>query len=164
MAELYPRTVTHVGVTVTDMAKAIEWYQEIFGFQLLAGPVDLVADDSHFGILARDIFGDRFRSGKLAQLTGGNGVCVELFEFKEPRSEVRPDNFEYWKVGIMHFTIIDPDIENLVRRIAETGGKARSKVWTLFPGKPYKIAYCQDPFGNIIEISSHSTEQTWSNL
>ncbi len=164
MADNYPRAVTHVGVTVTDMEKAIHWYRDMFGFQLLAGPVDLVGDDSHFGILARDIFGAGFRKGRLAQLTGSNGVCVELFQFDEPSGEKRAANFEYWKTGIMHFTIIEPDIENLVRRIAETGGKCRSKVWTLFPGKPYKIAYCEDPFGNIVEISTHSTEQTWSNL
>ena len=164
MPDLYPRVVTHVGVTVTDMAKAIEWYRAVFGFQLLAGPAELVADDSHFGMIGRDIFGANFRRGQLAQLSGANGVCIELFQFDQPRSEVRPDNFEYWKAGIMHFTIIEPEIEKMVQTIAESGGKARSKVWTLFPGKPYKIAYCEDPFGNIVEISTHSTEQTWSNL
>jgi catechol-2,3-dioxygenase len=33
----------------------------------------------------------------------------------------------------------------------------------LFPDKPYKLAYCEDPFGNIIELYTHSTEQIWSN-
>ena len=164
MSNLYPRVVTHVGVTVTNMVKAIDWYRTIFGFQLLAGPAELVSDDSHFGMIGRDIFGADFRRGQLAQLTGANGVCIELFQFDEPRSEVRQNNFEYWKAGIMHFTIIEPEIEKMVQTIAESGGKARSKVWTLFPGKPYKIAYCEDPFGNIVEISTHSTEQTWSNL
>jgi len=164
VGDLYPRAITHVGVTVTDIERAIRWYGEVLGFHLLAGPVELVSDDSHFGLIARDIFGPEFRNGRLAQLTGSNGVCVELFQFNDPASVRRNDNFEYWKAGIMHFTIIEPAIEDLVGRIAATGGKRRSQVWTLFPGKPYKIAYCEDPFGNIIEISSHSTEQTWSNL
>ena len=163
MADLFPRVITHVGVTVTDIEKAIGWYREIFGFQLLAGPVDLVADDSHFGLLARDIFGTGFQRGRLAQLAGSNGVCLELFQFSDPPTVVRKD-FEYWKTGIFHFTIVDPAIEDVVRRIAESGGKLRSKIWQLFPDKPYKIAYCEDPFGNIIEIYTHSTEQTWSNL
>ena len=164
MGELYPRAITHIGVTVTDIDRAIRWYGETFGFQLLAGPVDLVSDDSHFGKIARDVFGVDFRKGRLAQLSGCNGVCIELFQFEHPQSERRKENFEYWKAGIFHFTIIEPEIEKLVDRIAASGGKARSEVWTLFPGKPYKICYCEDPFGNIIEISSHSTEQTWSNL
>jgi catechol-2,3-dioxygenase len=30
-------------------------------------------------------------------------------------------------------------------------------------GKPYKAVYCEDPFGNIIEIYTHSYEQIWSS-
>jgi len=164
MAGVYPRVITHVGCTVTDIERAITWYREVFGFQLLAGPVDLVADDSHFGQIAADIFGAQFRRGRLAQMAGSNGVCIELFQFHEPQSVRRQDNFEYWKPGIFHFTIVEPGIEEMIERIAVNGGKSRSRVWTLFPDKPYKIAYCEDPFGNIIEIYSHSTEQTWSNL
>ena len=164
MADPYPRAITHVGITVTDMKLALRWYREVLGFQVLIGPVELVADDTHFGMICKDIFGSRFRKGRLALLNGSNGVCVEVFEFDEPASETRKENFEYWKTGIFHFAIIDPDIENLVRRIAETGGKSRSQIWKLFPDKPYKLAYCEDPFGNFIEIYSHSTEQMWSNL
>jgi catechol 2,3-dioxygenase-like lactoylglutathione lyase family enzyme len=161
---LYPRAITHIGITVPDMETAIAWYGEILGFQLLAGPLDLVGDDSHFGALARDIFGDQFRSGKLAQLTSGNGVCIELFSFSDPAGTKPENNFEYWKSGLMHFTVIEPEVEALAKRIAASGGKIRSKVWTMFPGKPYQICYCEDPFGNIVEIYSHSTEQAWSNL
>jgi len=132
----YPRAVTHVGITVTDIEAAIRWYREIFGFQVLTGPVQLVADDSHFGRICRDIFGLQFRKGRLELLTGPNGVCVEIFKFEEPVSQ-RKEGFEYWKTGIFHFAIIEPDIENLVRRIAETGGESRSQVWRFFPDKPY---------------------------
>jgi catechol 2,3-dioxygenase-like lactoylglutathione lyase family enzyme len=162
--DLYPRAVTHVGLTVTDMDAGIRWYGEILGFPLLFGPVDLVADDSHFGKIVTDIFGPECRKGRLAQLSGSNGVCIELFQFEDPASEKQKEDFEYWKVGIFHFTIIEPKIEDLVSLIANSGGKRRSQVWTLFPDKPYKMAYCEDPFGNMIEIYSHSTEHTWSNL
>ena len=163
-ASAYPRGITHIGATVVDIEKAIRWYQEILGFQLLAGPLNLVADDSHFGQIATDLWGSGFGGGRVAQLTGANGVCLELFEFSKPTTAVRENNFEYWKTGINHFAIVEPAIEDLARRIAETGGKCRTRVWTLFPGKPYKIAYCEDPFGNVIELHSHSTEQTWSNV
>lgn len=45
-----------------------------------------------------------------------------------------------------------------MQRIVVTGGKQRSKIWQLFADKPYKIVYCEDPFGNIVEIYSHSVE------
>ncbi len=164
MPKTYPRILTHVGVTVTDIQAAIDWYGDVLGFPLLFGPVDLVADDSHFGMIVLDVFGPDCKRGRLAQLSGSNGVCIELFEFHDPAGEKRKNNFEYWKNGIFHFTIVEPNVEELLQRIEETGGKRRGKVWTLFPDKPYKMAYCEDPFGNIIEVYSHSTEQTWSNL
>ncbi|HEX4166871.1 MAG TPA: VOC family protein [Bryobacteraceae bacterium] len=161
---VYPRAITPIGVTVVNTEKAIQWYQEILDFQSLVGALNLVADDSHFGQLAIDIWGSGFGGGRLSQLTGANGVCLELFEFSKPATAVREKNFEYWKTGIYHFAIVDPAIEDLARRITEAGGKCRTRIWTFYPGKPYKIAYCEDPFGNIIEIYSHSTEQIWSNL
>jgi catechol 2,3-dioxygenase-like lactoylglutathione lyase family enzyme len=164
VANPYPRAVTHVGFTVPDIDSAIRWYQEVLGFQLLVGPVQLVADDTHFGNIAKDIFGPRFRKGRLALLSGSNGVCLEIFDFQDPAVETRKENFEYWKTGLFHIAIIDPDIETLVSRIVEMGGKSRSEIWTVFPGKPYRLAYCEDPYGNMIEIYSHSTEQMWSNV
>jgi catechol-2,3-dioxygenase len=113
---------------------------------------------------ARSAVSGGFGGGRVAQLAGANGVCLELFEFSKPATAVRENNFEYWKTGMNHFAVVEPAIEDLARRIVETGGKRRSRIWTLFPGKPYKIAYCEDPFGNVIELYSHSTEQTWSNV
>jgi catechol 2,3-dioxygenase-like lactoylglutathione lyase family enzyme len=155
--------VTHVGLTVTDLDKAIEWYQGVLGFQVLAGPIELTGDHSHFGVICSDIFGEVFRRGRLAFLSGHNGVGIELFEFNDPKSERPANNFEYWKNSIFHLAVIELDIENLTRRIEESGGRLRSKIWNLFPGTPYKIAYCEDPFGNIVEICSHSTDQMWRN-
>jgi catechol 2,3-dioxygenase-like lactoylglutathione lyase family enzyme len=163
MPDRYPGAITHVGVTVTDLDHAIRWYREIFGFQVLIGPVDLAGDESHRGHILRDIFGADFQKCRLAHLFGANGVCIELFQFDDPKSEARESNFDYWKTGIFHLAIVEPEIETVVQRIAETGGKRRSAVWTLFPDKPYKLAYCEDPFGNIIELYTHSTEQIWSN-
>ncbi|PYT20851.1 MAG: hypothetical protein DMG57_40760 [Acidobacteria bacterium] len=94
---------------------------------------------------------------------GCNGVVVEIFESERPKSERRENNFEFWKNGFFHICFVDPDIEGTAKKIAETGGKLRSKVWQLFSDKPHKIAYCEHPFGNTIELYSHSTEQTWSN-
>jgi hypothetical protein len=39
-----------------------------------------------------------------------------------------------------------------------------SKVWKLFANKDYKVCYCSDPWGTIIELSTHPYVQVWSNL
>ena len=144
MATPYPRAVTHVGVTVTDLDKAVQWYQDVLGLAVLAGPVDLVADDSHFGQLAIDIFGANFSSGRIAFLAGGNGFVVEIFEFTQPKSERRVDNFEYWKNGFFHICFVDPDIEAVAEKIEATGGKVRSKIWQLFTDPDGIVLQLQD--------------------
>ena len=48
-------------------------------------------------------------------------------------------------------------------KIVENGGKQRMPVREYYPGeKPYRMVYCEDPFGNLIEIYSHSYELTYS--
>ncbi len=58
----------------------------------------------------------------------------------------------------------DPDIEGLCKNISESGGRQRSQIWEIVPDKGYRIAFCEDPFGDIIEIYDHSYEQTIISL
>ncbi|MDJ0724580.1 MAG: VOC family protein [Prochloraceae cyanobacterium] len=158
----YPRTINHIGLTVTDLDKAIAWYQEILGYRLILGPLDLVPEDTHFGRMAKDLLGSRLKRGRFAHLATGNGVGLELFEFDDPEAGQRENNMEYWKNGYFHIAISDPDVIGLAEKISETGGKQRSQVWEIFPGSGYQLVYCEDPWGNIIEIYSHSYEMTWN--
>ncbi|WP_262265803.1 VOC family protein [Microvirga yunnanensis] len=159
----HPVPVTHVGLTVTDIAAAAKWYQDILGCRHPIGPLHIRRDGSHIGEVFRGIFGDRFEEGYVCHLATANGVGIELFEFIRPRSEPAENNFEYWKTGVFHFCLVDPDIEGLARRIAESGGRQRSAVWPLYEGKPFQAVYCEDPWGNLIEIYSHSTELMYAN-
>lgn len=158
-----PHTMNHVGITVTDIDAAVKWYQELFGCSVVMAPTTTEDDGGYFAEIIADIFGPGFEEMKLAHLATADGIGIELFQFSNPKSVPAEDNFEYWKSGIFHICLTDPEIEALAEKINSGGGKQRSKVWKLWPGKPYKVCYCQDPWGNIIEISSHSYEQTWSN-
>jgi catechol-2,3-dioxygenase len=62
-----------------------------------------------------------------------------------------------------HIAITSPNIEQLANRTAESGGRQHSKIWDLMDGKPYKIVFCEDPFGNVIEIYSHEFKQVWDS-
>lgn len=159
-----PRAVAHVGLTVPDLDAAIAWYRDVLGFELVTEPGEVEAGVGNFGALCADVFGESFVKLRIAHMSTANGTAIEIFEFLDPPYERPENNFEYWKGGFSHICVIDPGIEDLARRIAETGGKIRtSKVWTLFEGMPYKMCYCEDPFGSIIELYSHSHEQTYAN-
>jgi catechol 2,3-dioxygenase-like lactoylglutathione lyase family enzyme len=161
---LYPKMINHIAVSVPDLDEAIKWYKEVLGFIMVKGPVEFVADDSLTGKAVRDIHGSDLKKMRVAWLSSGNQVGFEIFEYIEPKAQRRQDNFEYWKSGFIHICITDPNIEDLCNRISVSGGKQRSKIWEIVLDKGYKIVFCEDPFGNIIEIYSNGYEQTITSL
>ena len=158
----YPRCFSQIGISVTDLEQAVEFYSKALGFYVIMPPTTIRHDDSAIGQMCDDVFGEGWGSFRIAHLSTGEGIGIELFEFRN--AERRAENFEYWKTGIFHLCVKDPDVEGLVKRIEEHGGRQRMKqVRYYYPGaKPYRMVYCEDPFGNIIEIYSHSYELTYS--
>jgi catechol 2,3-dioxygenase-like lactoylglutathione lyase family enzyme len=156
-------TVVHVGVTVPDIELAVAWYSRVLGFDVLVAPVTVTAGQGSQGNGASDVFGARFGSMKIAQLVAANGVGIEFFQFLEPRTQNVNSGFDYWKPGPFHICVLGRDVDALADEIATTGGKQRTAVHASFAGEPYRWCYCEDPFGNIIEIYSHSHEQVYAN-
>lgn len=163
-SSVYPKTINHIAVSVPNLEEAMKWYTEILGFTVIKPPVEIVADDSLIGIAMKDIHGPKLKKMRMAWLSSANQVGLEIFEYVEPRAERRTDNFEYWKSGFIHICVTDPDIEGLCKKISESGGRQRSKIWKVVPDKGIRIVFCEDPFGNIIEIYDHSYEQTIISL
>ncbi len=162
---VYPRALNHIAVSVTNLDKAVKWYQEVFGFNVINGPVEIVVDNSPLGMVVNDIHGPNLKKMRVVWLSSGNQVGFEIFEYLDPKAERRrKDNFEYWKSGFFHICITDPNIEELCKKISESGGKQRSKIWDITPSKGYKLAFCEDPFGNVIEIYTHGYEQTITSV
>ena len=138
---IFPRTFSHIGLSVTDLEKAVKFYTEVFGFYVIMPPTEITEDDSAIGIMCNDVFGEGWGSFKI-DLSTGDKIGIELFEF--PNAEDPENNFEYWKTGIFHFCIQDPDIESLAEKIVQHGGKQRMPVREYFPGeKPYRMVYCE---------------------
>jgi catechol 2,3-dioxygenase-like lactoylglutathione lyase family enzyme len=161
----HPRAVNHVGVGVSDIEKAIHWYQEILGFTLLKGPLQVGADQGYRGEEVRDVLGPEFRSMLQAHLTTANGLGIEFFQLLDPPHERRERSLEYWKNGFFHICITDPNIEELASRIAASGGRQRSKIWRIdSTTNEYRLCYCEDPFGNIIEIYTHNYETLYGGM
>jgi lactoylglutathione lyase family protein len=157
-----PITFSHIGITVPDLEKAVEFYSGAFGCYVIMGPTEVRQDDSAIGQMCDDVFGAGWGSFRIAHLSTGDGIGIELFEFPKTRPEERA--FEYWRPGIFHICLQDQDLEDRVKRIESFGGRQRmSQVRYYYPGeKPYRMVYCEDPFGNIIELYSHSYELTYS--
>jgi len=163
MSAVYPRSLNHVGVGVSDIDAAIKWYQEVLGFRVFGGPTELSFESSARPQL-EDVLGPEFRKIRIAHLATGSGVGIELFQSIDPPHERREEPVEFWKSGVFHFCVTDPNIEELVSKIVATGGKQLSKIWNdRPPSTQHRMVYCQDPFGTLIEIHTHSYEivQSW---
>jgi catechol 2,3-dioxygenase-like lactoylglutathione lyase family enzyme len=150
----------HAGISVTDLDKAVDWYCDVFGLRLIRGPLtlDIDAPDSE---PPADIFGPRWKKARIAHLATANGVGIELFEFVDPPAERRADNFDYWQTGIFHIALTCPDVESVARRLEARGGRRRSRLHEVAPG--CVVCYCEDPFGNIVELVNRSYEQVNAN-
>eukprot|EP00913_Durusdinium_trenchii_P006249 g5861.t1 len=157
----YPRTFSHIGLSVPDVDKAVEFYREVMGWYLIMKPTVIHEEsETAIGKMCQDVFGKVWGSFKIAHMSTGDRVGIEMFEFS---SNERPGDFEYWKTGTFHFSVQDPDVEGLVEKIVAHGGKQRMPIREYYPGeKPYRMVYVEDPFGLIFEIYSHSYELTYS--
>ncbi|GLR91130.1 VOC family protein [Bradyrhizobium iriomotense] len=163
MTTALPRPLNHIGIGVPDIEAAIRWYEEVLGYCVFAGPVELSLETDSHGQL-RDVLGPPFRRLKIAHLSSGSGCGIELFESIHPPHQRREEDVEFYRSGTFHFCVTDPDIEGLVAKITATGGRQLSQIWDDRPPLGvFRMAYCQDPWGTLIEVHTHSYEivQGW---
>ncbi len=159
---VYPKSFSHIGITVPDLEAAVKFYKEVMGFYIIMEPTMIEEEnETAIGQMCIDVFGAGWGSFKIAHLSTGDRIGIELFEFKESK-ELKP-TFEPFRSGLFHFSVQDPDVEGLVEKIVAAGGKQRMPVRLYYPGeKPYRMCYVEDPFGTVFEIYSHSYELQYS--
>jgi catechol-2,3-dioxygenase len=51
-----PSISNHIGVGVPDLNKAVRWYHEVLGFNIVTEPMEGSADDSHLGMIFKRYF------------------------------------------------------------------------------------------------------------
>src|SRR5215510_11220903 len=73
-------TFGHIGVGVSDIDAACDWYSTVFGFKVLRPPFETAATGGPSGAQAHDVLGHDFRRMRQAFLVSGDGVGIELFQ------------------------------------------------------------------------------------
>ena len=160
--QVFPRTFSHIGITVPDLDKAVKFYTEVMGFYVIMPPTEVKEEnETAIGKMCIDVFGEDWGTFRIAHLSTGDRIGIELFEFKQSK-DLKP-RFEPFRTGLFHFSVQDPDLEGLVEKIVAAGGKQRMPIREYYPEeKPYRMCYVEDPFGNVFEIYSHSYELHYS--
>jgi catechol 2,3-dioxygenase-like lactoylglutathione lyase family enzyme len=154
-----PIPVSHIGMRVADIEAAISWYAEVLGFTLLQGPMTFTPSDAP--ALMTSVYGSQWSEIRQAHMASGNGAGLELFEFTGS-SEVAPHPWRPGSVpwlGAYHFCITSPRIDSLATQITLSGGRQNMAVSEPAP-ETYQMVYCEDPFGNPVEINNRGRLDT----
>ncbi|MFL1895819.1 VOC family protein [Aquimarina sp. 2-A2] len=159
----YPKSFSHIGLTVPDIHKAVTFYTEVMGWYTIMEPSKVKKDrDTAIGQMCIDVLGEDWEEFEIAHLSTSDGIGIELFSFSNKPKD--PAAFNPFNTGLFHFCIQDPNIEKLVGNIVANGGKQRMPIRSYYPDdKPFKMCYVEDPFGIVFEIYTHSYELTYSS-
>ena len=153
----YPVNMSHIGISVSDIDKAIEFYKEVFGWYHIAGPFPIKRSGNSTSDFCDTVFGTEWTNFKLAHMSTGDRIGIELFEFEG--NYPAKDILEYKRNGLFHFGITVPDVDDFIKNLEAHGGKKHSAVNKRETnGKTYIAVYVKDPFDNVFEIYSHSYE------
>ena len=52
MNKTYPRTFSHIGISVPDLEKAVKFYTDVLGWYLIMEPTEIIEDNSPIGEMA----------------------------------------------------------------------------------------------------------------
>jgi len=161
--ETYPKSFSHIGITVPNIQEAVRFYSEVMGWYIIMKPSTVKKErDTAIGQMCIDVFGEDWEEFEIAHMSTSDGIGIELFSF--PQVIKKAPEFNPFNTGLFHFCVQDPDIENLIDKIVSFGGKQRMPIREYYPNeKPYKMCYVEDPFGIVFEIYTHSYELTYSS-
>jgi lactoylglutathione lyase family protein len=161
--ETYPKSFSHIGITVPDIKKAVQFYEDVMGWYIIMQPSTVKKEkETAIGQMCIDVFGEEWEEFEIAHMSTSDGIGIELFSF--PHGVKEAPEFNPFNTGLFHFCIQDPNIEELVDKIVSLGGKQRMPIREYYPkDKPFKMCYVEDPFGIVFEIYTHSYELTYSS-
>lgn len=137
----------HVGITVSDLDEAIDFYHGVLGLELASEPSP-VFDDPTLGP-AVGVPGARLRCVLLAL---GDGL-LELLEYRAPASPIErplPQN----ALGAQHVAFAVPDAAARKRELEARGVRFLSEINVVDDGPlaGWRWVYFRDPDGNALEL------------
>lgn len=142
------RAIDHVGVTVADLDRALEFWCDRLGLRLL-NRVTETGDD----IAA--LIGEDFVEIEIADLDAGDGRIVELIRYIRPAG--RPVRARSSDPGSAHIALRVDDLDAALDRLWGSHARqiSRRPVVLHDPGGAWDgvaCCYLADPDGNIIEL------------
>jgi Lactoylglutathione lyase and related lyases len=137
-------TVTHIGITVSDLDVSSRFYCEALGFE----PLRRAHFPEAFFIKNKTLYnlGDEMICDT-AVLVSPDGLQLELFRFKD----MLPAQTTPWnRVGITHFAVTTDDVETIAQQLRDYDAQFMMEIGVRPDGGHW--LFVRDPDGNLIEI------------
>ena len=128
---LRPLALSHIGITVADLDRSLQYYRQVLGFQVI---YDNQAEEG----------ADRVLIGLIA------GTAVELVKKSGDAGlsrikEINPD-----AIGFSCITFSVPDVDEAYAALEAAGLANMDPPVTLPVG--FRLVFCRDPDGNLLEL------------
>ena len=137
----------HPAIVVPDLEKAREFYEKMFGFEVI-GEESWDANDEMFnqGVGLKN-------SATRGYALKGHNCYIELWEFSSPEQNAPdPSTLGANELGIRHLAFYVDDTWKEFKRLKELGGIHMNE--PVGDDEWGYAVYCRDPFGNIIELTT----------
>ena len=135
----------HPCLVVSDLERASQFYQQMFGFEVISneGWKDNPDMDRAVGLRQSSCRGVMMK---------GHNCFLEIFEYDSPSTEnISALNLNADYPGIRHLAFYVDDCKAEYQRLKDLGGLALGE--PAGDDESGYAVYCRDPFGNIIELA-----------
>ena len=134
----------HPGIVVSDLGKAIVFYNKMFGFEFLS---EEGWKDNEEASRAVGLNGSAARGCMMR----GHNCFLELWEYQAPvQTKKSSKRLGAHELGIRHLAFYVDDCRKEYQRLLELGGEKLGE--PIGEAGKNSVVYCRDPFGNIIEL------------
>jgi catechol 2,3-dioxygenase-like lactoylglutathione lyase family enzyme len=136
-------TIRHTGIVVSEMHRQLRFYRDVLGMEVWE---DFVGEGPFLESLTA-VPGARIWMIKLRSQQGGS---IELLQYLNCPQDV-PPRVRSCDVGCNHVALQIDDIDGLYERLRQEGIEFHAPP-AVSPTGRFKMAYCRDPEGVILEL------------
>jgi catechol 2,3-dioxygenase-like lactoylglutathione lyase family enzyme len=139
--------INHFAITVTDMARSLDFYTRLFGFEDTGTRLDLSGD---FISTLQGIPGAHLHAAVLRK----GGVAFELLQYDAPGDAVQANQLRACDVGSHHVCFTVDSVDEEYERLLPEGVRFFSPPLDYQGG--IRAVYFMDPDGNMLEMLSRA--------
>lgn len=137
--------LSHIGICVSDPDRSKQFYQQVFGYEVIASIRIGPEADALLGLKQSDF-------DAIYMQRPGEDTRIELLYYRSPGFEISNGIRAVNLTGITHLSFRTDDLLETVERVKQYGGKFLESTLTLVEKYHMKSCMVTDPDGTRIEL------------